>query len=227
MIDLLVLIKDYLVETYGKEGSLPKGFGSRRITKGDIKEINRILAKFTSYRIKVVDTMDVIMTGIISSYTRTMAVEQITSIGNELADYESDEVPFDTDGELYDDIYHGGTYEDYINKYSFELFKDTLVWLNAFLYSGTDPFNKVRDLVDKYYDKLTYMKDNTKNSILTAAVDKYNDKYTAFRYVANSLADEECLQYDGREFPIDKLDEIFPTHPNCRCSVILLTAEEV
>lgn len=220
MIEHIVLIKTYILEKYGTDGKLPAGFGARKVSRDDIKAINKILA---DAGIKVSSgTFEEVLTLVLSKYTSAVAQTTISEVGDDLSTYE-DELEFETSGDLYEEAFRGaGTYEDYINKYSFELFKDTLVWLNAFLYASRDPFDKFRKNWDKYNNKVETVSDNMKNLILVEAVNRYNDyKYTSFTFVANRYAEPECLAIDGMTFSISELENVFPVHQHCRCSVIL------
>lgn len=221
MIDDLALIKTYLIEKYGTDGSLPIGFGARRLSRDDIKYINSVIAH-EGIKVSAGTSSDV-LTSLISKYTRVVSDEMISLVGAQLSDYEDNNLEFETDGEMYEEAFRGaGTYEDYVNKYGFELFKDLLIWVNAFLYAGRDPFDKVRKHWSKYHVKIDSLIDNTKNLILVEAIKRYNDgKYTTFTFVANRFAEPECMAIDGYTYPISQLEDVFPVHQHCRCSVIL------
>jgi len=52
-------------------------------------------------------------------------------------------------------------------------------------------------------------------------VDKYKTMgFTTGTFYANDPC-IECQEYDGRSFPLDRIQQLIPKHPNCTCSFLI------
>lgn len=215
---IIQLIRQYLLDTYGVEGKLPTGFGAHKISKADRATINDITG--TSFKLSA--TWEDVITSAAQQETSTLAVLTGVSLGAILKEYQ-DSLDVNTEEEVWKNEHFGATYEDMVNKYSFELFIAIMTWAKSFLYTGRDTHDKLDKAMKTWQKKLDDLEANQKNLILAKMVHEYGqDKYSAFEFIANPDAEELCLAINHVIFPIDQIQDVFPVHQHCRCHVRLI-----
>ena len=215
---MIQLIRQYLLDTYGVDGKLPTGFGAHKITKADRAKILEI----TGTKFKLSSTWEQVITNTAQQETSDLAVTTALTMAEVLKKYQ-DSLDIETDKEVWNSEHFGSTYEDMVNKFSFELFIAIMIWSKSFLYTGRDTHDKMDKAWDKWIKKIANLEDNQKNLILSEIVHDYGqDKYSAFEFLANPDAEELCLAINHVIFPIDQIMEVFPVHQHCRCHVRLI-----